>query len=129
MSAPTIASRLQRRFIVMSGDAVLAAALRAALPENWRMVQTNDLDELGGFQEVLQHRFILLDLDAGEALDPLETIRAVRMEMMLNVPIFCFGGCAEVRDEARLARADRFFERAEMVERMLQFCDQYGWGE
>lgn len=129
MSAPTITSRLQRRFILMSGDAALAAALRAALPENWRMVQTNDLDELGGYQEVLQHRFILLDLDAGEALDPLGIIRAVRMEMMLNVPIFCFGGCAEVRDEARLARADRFFERAEMVERMLQFCDQYGWGE
>ena len=129
MSAPTIASRLQRRFIVMSGDDALAAALRAALPEGWRMVQTNDLNDLGGFQEVLQHRFILLDLDAGEALDPLETIRAVRMEMMLNVPIFCFGGSAEMRDEARLARADRFFERAEMVGRTRQFCDQYGWGE
>jgi hypothetical protein len=129
MSAPTIASRLQRRFILMSGDAALAAALRAALPQNWRMVQTNDLGELGGFQEVLQHRFILLDLDAGEAFDPLEAIRAVRMEMMLNVPIFCFGGSAQMRDEARLARADRFFERAGMVERMRQFCDQYGWGE
>lgn len=129
MSAPTIASRLQRRFILMSGDDALAAALRAALPQNWHMVQTNDHEELGGFQEVLQHRFILLDLDAGEALDPLQTIRAVRMEMMLNVPIFCFGGSAQMRDEARLARADRFFERAEMVGRMLQFCDQYGWGE
>lgn len=129
MSAPTIASRLQRRFILMSGDDALVAVLRAALPQNWHMVQTNDLEELGGFQEVLQHRFILLDLDAGEALDPLQTIRAVRMEMMLNVPIFCFGGSAEVRDKARLARADRFFERAEMVERMRQFCDQYGWGE
>lgn len=122
MSAPTIASRLQRRFVVMSGDDALAAALRAALPENWQMVQTNDLGELGGFQDVLQYRFILLDLDAGEVFGPLETIREVRMQMMLNVPIFCFGG-----DAGR--RADRFSERAEMVGRMRQFCDQCGWGE
>ncbi|MEK6593282.1 MAG: hypothetical protein AABZ67_09370 [Pseudomonadota bacterium] len=127
MSTPTVASRLQRRFVVMSSDDALAAALRAALPEDWQMVQTNDVGELGGFQEILQYRFILLDLDAGEAFDPLETIREVRMQMMLNVAILCFGGDGAMRDEARLARADRFFERAEIVERMLQFCDQYGW--
>jgi hypothetical protein len=129
MSTPTISSRLQRRFILMSGDDVLTAALRAALPEGWQMMQTNDLGELGGFQDILQYRFLLLDLDAGGAFDPLETIREVRMEMMLNLPILCFGGEAADRDEARLARADRFFERDEMVGRMRQFCEQYGWGE
>jgi hypothetical protein len=127
MATPTIASRLQRRFIFMSGDEALAAALRAALPENWQMMHTNDLGEFDGFQDILLYRFILLDLDAGAVLDPLETIREVRMKMMLNVPILCFGGDARMRDEARLARADRFFERDEMVERMRQFCDQYGW--
>jgi hypothetical protein len=127
MSTPTIASRLQRRFVLMSGDDALAAALRAALPENWQMVQTNDVNELGGFQEILQYRFILLDLDAGDFFDPLETIREVRMQLMLNVPIFCCGGDGAARDDARLARADRFFERAEMVGRMRQFCEQYEW--
>jgi hypothetical protein len=129
MSTPTIASRLQRRFVLMSGDDALAAALRASLPANWQMVQTNDVGELGGFEEILQYRFILLDLDAGSFFDPLETIREVRMQLMLNVPIFCCGGDGAMRDDARLARADRFFERAEMVGRMRQFCDQYGWGE
>ena len=49
------------------------------------------------------------------------------MELMLNVPIFCFGGVADVRDEARLSRADRFFEREEIVEKMQLFCKQYQW--
>ncbi|MFN7086405.1 MAG: hypothetical protein ACK4N4_07240 [Burkholderiales bacterium] len=128
MNIPTVESRLKRRFIVMSSDDRLVARLRAALPEGWQMTVTCDLDEFGGFQEVLQYRFILLDLDACAAFDPLEVIRELRMQMMLNIAIFCFGGEPQLRDEARIARADRFFERAEIVDKMKLFCGQYDWG-
>lgn len=92
------------------------------------MTATVSLDDLGGFQDILQYRFILLDLDAAGVFDPLDVIRQVRMELMLNIAIICFGGASDARDEARLARADRFFERAEIVEKMKLFCGQYGWG-
>lgn len=130
MSQPTIAARLQRKFILMSNDAQLAAQLRAQLPQGWQMVETLDLDSLGGFEDILLHRFIFLDLDAlTDDFDPQDAIRKVRMELMLNVPIFCFGGSQDERDQARLNRADRFFERGEVVERVGQFCHQYRWGE
>jgi hypothetical protein len=112
----------------MTSDEGLATALAAALPEGWEMERTANLDALGGFAEILQFRFLLLDLDDYEAFDPLDVIRHVRMDLMLNLAVFCFGGAADVRNEARLQRADRFFERGEMVDRMRQFCEQYGWG-
>ena len=129
MATPTIEARRQRKFIVMSTDQALLGVLRAALPDGWQLVETLDLDDLGEFQDILLHRFMLLDLDDSAAFDPLDVIRTVRMEYMLNVPIFCFGGAPDVRDEARLSRADRFFERNEMVEKMSLFCHQYRWGE
>ena len=128
MAIPTPASRLQRRFIVMSGDASLVARLSDALPPGWAMAATRHLATLGGFHDILQYRFILLDFDDYEAFDPLDVIRQVRMELMLNIAIICFGGAPDVRDEARLARADRFFERAEIIDKMKLFCEQYGWG-
>jgi len=127
MAAPTVGSRLERRCILMSNDAALTATLRSRLPDGWTMSETTDLAELGGFADVLQYRFILLDLDAHEALDPLEAVRQVRSGMMLNVPIFCFGGTPQLRDDARLARADRFFDRAEISDRLVAFCEQFGW--
>lgn len=129
MTSPTIAARLQRKFIVMSTDAALLAALRAALPPEWHMVEALSLAQIGGFQDVLLHRFVLLDLDEYERFDPLEVIREMRMEFMLNVPIICFGGENDVRDEARMSRADRFFEREQIVEQMKIFCHQYRWGD
>mgnify|MGYP000639723753 CR=1 FL=1 len=130
MSQPTIEARLQRKFILMSNDAGIAARLRAQLPPGWQMVETLDLDSLGEFQDILLHRFIFLDLDTlTDEFDPQDAIRQVRMELMLNVPIFCFGGSPDERDQARLNRADRFFERNEVVERVAQFCHQYRWGE
>ena len=127
MASPTIASRRRRRFILLSSDEALAASLRAALPEGWEMTLTADVDALGGFEEILQHRFLLLDLDDA-AFDPLATTAHLRRDLMLNVAIVCLGGSKALRDAARIARADRFFERAEAVERMRQFCAQYGWG-
>jgi len=129
MTIPTVESRLKRRFIVMSTDDRVIARLHDALPEGWRMTVTADLSELGGFQDILQYRFLLLDLDDYEAFDPLDVIRQIRMELMLNIAIICFGGAPDVRDEARLTRADRFFERAEIIDKMKLFCSQYGWGE
>jgi len=127
MTIPTVASRLKRRCIVMSGDADLVVRLRERLPPGWDLAQTGDLDTLGGFQEILQYRFLLLDLDHS-AFDALEVVRTVRTDLMLNVPIFCFGGTPALRDGARLARADRFFERAEIIARLGGFCEQFGWG-
>ncbi len=129
MAIPTLASRLQRRFIFISGDGALVARLEGALSAGWEMVATRSLEELGGFHEILQYRFIFLDLEDDGSYDPLDVIRQIRMELMLNIAVFCFGGTPDARDEARLARADRFFERAEIVDKMKLFCDQYNWGE
>jgi CheY-like chemotaxis protein len=126
VSAPTIASRLQRRFVLMSGDAALAAALAAALPERWTMTRATALDDIGSFADILQHRFLLLDLD-DPAFDPLETLTTLRTELALNIPVLTLGGDRARRDAARLARADRFFDRDEVVEVMRRFCEQYAW--
>lgn len=127
MASPTIESRRRRRFLLLSSDQALAADLRGALAEGWEMTVATDVDALGGFEQILQYRFLLLDLDDA-AFDPLATIEHLRRDLMLNIAIVCLGGAKATRDAARLARADRFFERAEAVERMRQFCAQYGWG-
>lgn len=130
MTSPTIAARLQRKFILMTHDAALQASMQAAVPEGWEMVASLDLDALGGFEQILLYRFIFLDLDTlTDDFDPQDAIRKIRMELMLNVAIFCFGGSDDERDQARLNRADRFFDRHEMLERLPQFCHQYRWGE
>ncbi len=126
MAAPTIASRLRRRFILLSEDRALERELRAALPEGWEMVATTDLDEIGGFEELLQYRFLLLDLDR-PGTDPMTAIEHVRRDLMLNLAIVCLGGEQGLRDRARRARADRFYPRAEAVVAMQAFCAQFGW--
>lgn len=128
MVNPTIERRLQRKFIVMTTDEDLLRELRTQLPHDWELVVARDLAEIGEFQDVLLHRFVFLDLDDTRC-DPLEIIREMRMELMLNVPIFCFGGTREIQDEARMLRADRFFPRDQVVEQMKVFCHQYRWGE
>jgi hypothetical protein len=126
MAQPTVASRLERRLALISSDAALGSALRAACPAEWNMLQTADVTALGGFADILQFRFLLLDLDDA-AFDPLDVIDTLRRELMLNIAIVCIGGDAALRDAARLARADRFFGRDEAVDVMLRFCGQYDW--
>lgn len=126
MAQPTVASRLERKLVLVSSDVALATTLRAALPETWNFTQTTDLAALGDFAEILQYRFMLLDLDDA-AFDALDIIDTVRRELMLNIAILCIGGDATRRDAARLARADRFFGRDAAVMVMQQFCVQYDW--
>lgn len=113
----------------MSGDQRMFAELRTRTPFGWALTEATGLDELGEFHEILLHRFLLLDLDEATLFDPVEIVRDIRTELLLNIPIFCFGGSAELRDEARLNRADRFFERDEIVDKMLVYCKQYDWGD
>lgn len=129
MPEPTIEERLRRRFIVMSADSEMCAELRAQVPEDWEMVTVTDLDEVGEWNDILLHRFIVLDLDEVEAFDPLDVIGQLRMEYQINTPVLCFGGDADLQEEMRLARADRFFTREEMVQRLPQFLAQYDWGD
>jgi len=127
MPAPTIESRRRRRVLLMSPDPGVAAAVRDVLPAGWDLIEALDLDAVGDLADVLQLRLVLLDLDPAGEWDPIEVVATIRSDMMLNVPIICFGGDAAQRDQARLARADRFFERAEMATRLPGFCDQLGW--
>lgn len=126
MAQPTVASRLERRLALISSDEALATTLRAACPPEWRLQQSADVAALGGYADILQYRFLLLDLDDA-AFDPLDVIDTLRRELMLNIAVICFGGDAALRDAARLARADRFFGRDEAADVMLRFCAQYDW--
>ena len=129
MSQPTIEERLKRKYIVMTVDEGMLGRLRAVTPERWELVQITDLDDIGDWHEILLHRFVLLDLDEVDAFDPLDIIRILRMQYQINTPVFCFGGDEDIQDEMRLARADRFFSREEMIEMLPQFLQQYAWGE
>ena len=128
MSEPTIERRLQRKYIVMTADGEMLGKLEDVTPAGWEQVQITDLDDIGDWHEVLLYRFLLLDLDEIEAFDPLDIIRILRTQFQINIPVFCFGGDEDIQDEMRLARADRFFSREEMLEMLPQFCEQYAWG-
>jgi hypothetical protein len=127
MSEPTIARRLERRIIVMTRDTEMLSKLQACVEPPWELVPVTDLEDLGPWNEVLLYRFLLLDLDEVEVFDPLDVIRILRMEYQINLPVFCFGGDEDIQDEMRLSRADRFFTRDEMVERLPEFLRQYDW--
>jgi hypothetical protein len=113
--------------VLVAHDAAVVERLRCALPAGWVMTVTTELAALGDFAELLQYRFMLVDLDTA-TFDPVAIIHAVRAQFMLNLPVFCFGGTPAVRDAARLARADRFFAREEIAATLPAFCEQFGWG-
>lgn len=128
MAEPTVEQRMQRKFILMTADADMQAALQGQVEPGWEMVVVTDLSDLGAWNDILLYRFLLMDLDEVDAFDPLDVIAMVRRELMLNIAVFCFGGDEVIRDEMRLARADRFFDREEMVRRLPEFLRQYAWG-
>jgi len=128
MSEPTIERRLERRFVLMSADPEMVRRLQQRVPEGWEMVTVTDVDDLGDWHELLLYRFLLLDLDEIDAFDPLDVIRVIRTQYQINLAVFCFGGDEDLQDEMRLSRADRFFSRDEIADRLPQFLEQYGWG-
>ena len=128
MTEPTISRRLERRIILMTRDEEMIRQLQSCLEPPWEMTVVTDLEDLGAWNEVLLYRFLLLDLDEVDVFDPLDVIRILRMEYQINLPVFCFGGDQDIRDEMRLARADRFFNREEMVEKLPEFIRMYDWG-
>ena len=124
---PSISDRMRKRFILMASDPELRAVVVTTTPEGWEMTEATDLDDLGDWQEVLLHRFMLLNLDDPEIEDPIELIDTLRREYQLNIAIFCLGGSQERRDAARSARADRFFDRDVGLQRLPEFFAQFGW--
>jgi hypothetical protein len=125
MPAPTIADRLKRRFILLTADADMVARLRQALSAGWEMMVVRDLDEIGGWHDILLYRFVLMDLDEAEAFDPKAIMQRLRMEYQLNIAVFCFGGNPGLRETLRLMRADRFFERDEIAGKLPLFLEKY----
>jgi hypothetical protein len=128
MSGPTIEQRLQRRYLVMSTDSVFVDTCKRLTPALWEQVVIDDLDQAGDWHEVLLFRFLLLDLDEFERYDPMDVIRQIRMQYQINLPVFCFGGEDDVRDEMRLARADRLFDKDQAPQVLPMFFEQYAWG-
>ncbi|MGC8504603.1 MAG: hypothetical protein ACP5MM_07390 [Acidithiobacillus sp.] len=124
---PSITDRMRKRFIVVSSDVDLNAAIAAAAPAGWEMVAVTDLEDLGAWQEILLHRFLLLNLDDTVVEDPVGLVDTIRREYQLNIAIFCVGGDQGQRDAARMARADRFFGREETLARLPEFFAQFGW--
>ncbi len=122
---PTIQDRLRKRLIWMSTDEEMLSAARAALPPEWSLTAALAVEEFDDWQEILLHRFLMLDLD-DPAIDP-AIIDEIRREHQLNIPIFCYGGNEEQRLAARSARADRFFEKDEILARLPEFLRQFSW--
>ncbi|MCK9189532.1 hypothetical protein [Acidithiobacillus sp.] len=124
---PSIGDRMRKRFILMASDPELHAAVVAGMPEDWEMTEATNLDDLGDWQDVLLHRFMLLNLDDPEIVEPIELIDTLRREYQLNIAIFCLGGSQEQRNAARSARADRFFDRDAGLQRLPEFFALFGW--
>jgi hypothetical protein len=124
---PSIDDRMRKRFILMNSDAALRQAVELSIPEKWEMTEATDLDAFDEWQEILLHRFMLLNLEDPQISDPVELIDMIRREHQLNIPIFCLGGSRELRDQARSARADRFFDREEGLQRLPEFFQQFAW--
>ena len=128
MTEPTIEQRLRRRYVLMSTDANFVAACRSLTPSGWELVQLDQLDQAGEWHELLLFRFLVLDLDECDVYDPMDVIREIRTQHQINLAVFCFGGDDDIRDEMRLARADRFFAKNEVVRVLPMFFEQYAWG-
>lgn len=110
----------------MTSDASWHAMATQAVPAQWSCTVATDLADVGEWNDILLYRFLVLDAE-DPSLDPVEIVRALRTEFMLQIAVFVFGGSPELRDELRLARADRFYERDQVSEVLPQFFHQYRW--
>ncbi|MFW5909505.1 MAG: hypothetical protein ACOCUM_01900, partial [Thiohalospira sp.] len=114
--------------LLMTTDEALMEAARAVTPDDWQPVAVSDLEEVGEWSDILLHRFLILDADEAAAFDPVETVRLLRREYMVNIPVIAVGGDQGLRDELKMERADRFFERDQVGEVVSAFTGQYDWG-
>jgi hypothetical protein len=128
MSEPTIEQRLRRRYLLLSTDGGFVADCQSLTPPGWDQVKVDDLDQAGEWHELLLFRFLVLDLDECDVFDPMDVIREIRNQHQINLAVFCFGGDDDIRDEMRLARADRFFAKNEVGRVLPMFFEQYAWG-
>ncbi|MDD2750337.1 MAG: hypothetical protein PHX24_09685, partial [Acidithiobacillus sp.] len=60
---PSIDDRMRKRFILMNSDAALRQEVESSIPEKWEMTEATDLDAFDEWQEILLHRFMLLNLE------------------------------------------------------------------
>lgn len=127
MSEPSIEKRLQKRFILMTANSEVINVVNEICPDDWQMEVVTDLSTVGDWNDVLLCRFLLLDLDEVDAFDPLDVVRELRMQMQINIPVFCFGGDADIQEEMRLSRADRFFTLDALLAILPDFFEQYAW--
>ena len=126
MAEPTIERRLERRFILVTSDPVFEQEVCALIPEGWSVAVTVDLERVGDWNDILMHRFLVLDAD-DSSVDGVAMVEQIRTEFMLQIAIFCFGGEADLRDALRLARADRFYDRNRLATTLPDFFGQYAW--
>ncbi|MHB1951387.1 MAG: hypothetical protein ACYCQK_07920 [Acidiferrobacteraceae bacterium] len=126
MTEPTIARRLERRFILLTTDSAFQAEVESVTPPLWSMQPAADLGSLGDWNDILLYRFLVLDAD-DPGIDAVDVVTQLRTELMLQIPVFSFGGSPSLRDDLRLARADRFYDRSELTQILPRFFSQYAW--
>lgn len=128
MAEPSITRRLQKRFILITADPALVEDARARTPEEWEVVPADALEQVGAWNDILLHRFLILDADETSRYDPVALVRELRREMMVNIPVLVVGGDDERQNALRQERADRFFARDELADVIASFTAQYDWG-
>lgn len=90
------------------------------------MEVVTDLASLGEWNDVLLYRFLVLDAD-DPGIDGVEVVTQLRTELMLQIAVFSFGGSSALRDDLRLARADRFYDRDQVRQILPRIFSQYAW--
>ncbi|MBU2754771.1 hypothetical protein HFU84_04240 [Acidithiobacillus sp. CV18-2] len=122
---PSIEDRLRKRLIWMTSDEEMLDLARDSLPAEWSLTAALAVEDFDDWQEILLHRFLVLDL--GDPAIDHAVIDEIRREHQLNIPIFCYGGSEEDRLAARSARADRFFNQDEILQKLPEFVRQFSW--
>lgn len=128
MAEPSITRRLQKRFILITADPALVDEARAHTPSGWEVVPADALEQVGAWNDILLHRFLIIDADETARYDPVTLVRELRREMMVNIPVLVVGGDEGRQNELRRERADRFFTRDELTSVIESFTAQYDWG-
>ena len=128
MAEPSITRRLQKRFILITADPARVEEARAHTPGDWEVVPADALEQVGAWNDILLHRFLILDAGGDNPYDPCALVRELRREMMVNIPVLVVGADPALQDALRQERADRFFPGDELAGVIESFTGQYDWG-